>query len=212
MTRGPAKPMRAFGSAMFTSPSIAYEAVTPPVVGFVMIDVDPLSRPYYFLADGGLNGAMIDAITAAGVQARVRGTIPGTAADNSLFVNFKADYTARFPDVLVDGKPETFGAAGGYDSVYLLAYSAIAAKANPLTGEQLARGLPLMADTANGNVILAGPLAFGDASNDLQGGVGINYQQRDKIILAPIRLGVGLRAGASIGYMHYTRAKTLNPF
>lgn len=42
-------------------------------------------------------------------------------------------------------------------------------------------------------------------------GAGINYQQKDHIILAPIRLGVGLRTGASIGYMHYTRAKTLNP-
>ena len=29
---------------------------------------------------------------------------------------------------------------------------------------------------------------------------------------APIGLGVGLRAGASIGYMHYTRTKTLHPF
>ena len=44
------------------------------------------------------------------------------------------------------------------------------------------------------------------------GGAGINYQQREKVILAPIRLGVGLRAGASIGYMHYTKAKTYNPF
>ena len=35
MTRGPAKPMSAFGSAMFTSPSIAKLAVTPPVVGSV---------------------------------------------------------------------------------------------------------------------------------------------------------------------------------
>jgi hypothetical protein len=43
-------------------------------------------------------------------------------------------------------------------------------------------------------------------------GVGVNYQERDHIILAPIRLGVGLRAGASIGYMHYSRKKTLNPF
>jgi hypothetical protein len=51
-----------------------------------------------------------------------------------------------------------------------------------------------------------------DGSFYYVGGVGINYQQRDKIILAPIRLGVGLRAGASIGYMHYTRKKTLNPF
>ncbi len=51
-----------------------------------------------------------------------------------------------------------------------------------------------------------------DGSFYYVGGVGINYQQRDNIILAPIRLGVGLRAGASIGYMHYTKTKTLNPF
>lgn len=44
------------------------------------------------------------------------------------------------------------------------------------------------------------------------GGAGINYQQRDNIVLAPIRLGVGLRAGASIGYTHYTPEKSLNPF
>jgi len=43
------------------------------------------------------------------------------------------------------------------------------------------------------------------------GGAGINYQQRGKIILAPVRLGVGLRAGASVGYVHYTPKKTLNP-
>jgi hypothetical protein len=44
------------------------------------------------------------------------------------------------------------------------------------------------------------------------GGAGINYQRRGNIILAPIRLGVGLRAGASVGYMNYTRNKTWNPF
>ena len=44
------------------------------------------------------------------------------------------------------------------------------------------------------------------------GGAGINYQQRGNIVLAPIRLGVGLRAGASIGYVHYTSKKTYNPF
>ncbi|HNA82676.1 MAG TPA: DUF1134 domain-containing protein, partial [Thiobacillaceae bacterium] len=43
-------------------------------------------------------------------------------------------------------------------------------------------------------------------------GVGMNYQQRQNIVLAPIRLGVGWRAGASVGYMHYTRERTYNPF
>jgi hypothetical protein len=51
-----------------------------------------------------------------------------------------------------------------------------------------------------------------DGSFYYVGGAGINYQQRGSIILAPIRLGVGLRAGASIGYVHYTPKKTYNPF
>ena len=51
-----------------------------------------------------------------------------------------------------------------------------------------------------------------DGSLYYVGGVGINYQQRGNIILAPIRLGVGLRAGASVGYMHYSKTKTYNPF
>ena len=51
-----------------------------------------------------------------------------------------------------------------------------------------------------------------DGSFYYVGGVGINYQRRDNIVLAPIRLGVGLRAGASVGYMHYSKSKTYNPF
>ncbi len=51
-----------------------------------------------------------------------------------------------------------------------------------------------------------------DGSFYYVGGAGINYQQLGNIILAPIRLGVGLRTGASVGYMHYTRNKTWDPF
>ncbi len=43
------------------------------------------------------------------------------------------------------------------------------------------------------------------------GGVGVNYQRLDGITLAPIRLGVGLRSGASVGYVHYRREKSFNP-
>ena len=39
MTRGPAKPISAFGSAMLRSPSIAKLAVTPPVVGSVSTEM-----------------------------------------------------------------------------------------------------------------------------------------------------------------------------
>ncbi len=43
------------------------------------------------------------------------------------------------------------------------------------------------------------------------GGAGVNYLRRDGVTLAPVRLGVGLRSGASVGYLHYRREKSLNP-
>ena len=43
-------------------------------------------------------------------------------------------------------------------------------------------------------------------------GVGVNYQQSGRIILAPMRTGVGLRAGANVGYLKFTPTATWNPF
>ena len=51
-----------------------------------------------------------------------------------------------------------------------------------------------------------------DGSLYVVGGVGLNYQRSGDMILAPIRTGVGLRAGANVGYLHYTRDKHINPF
>ena len=51
-----------------------------------------------------------------------------------------------------------------------------------------------------------------DGSFYFIGGVGANYHQVDKIILAPMRFGAGFRAGINIGYMHYRREKSWNPF
>ena len=42
-------------------------------------------------------------------------------------------------------------------------------------------------------------------------GVGVNYQQSGDLILAPMRTGVGLRAGAAVGYLHYTREHSWIP-
>lgn len=44
------------------------------------------------------------------------------------------------------------------------------------------------------------------------GGLGVSYHQRGDVIIAPIRLGVGLRAGANIGSYKITKKSTLNPF
>lgn len=51
-----------------------------------------------------------------------------------------------------------------------------------------------------------------EGSAYLVAGIGVNYQQRDKIILAPMRSGVGLRLGASVGYLKYTKDREWLPF
>ena len=44
------------------------------------------------------------------------------------------------------------------------------------------------------------------------GGVGVNFQRNDAVILAPIRTGVGARLGANVGYLKYSKSPTWNPF
>ena len=51
-----------------------------------------------------------------------------------------------------------------------------------------------------------------EGSAYLVGGVGVTYLARDELVLAPIRSGVGLRLGANVGYLKYTRQPTWNPF
>jgi hypothetical protein len=51
-----------------------------------------------------------------------------------------------------------------------------------------------------------------DGSAYLVGGVGITFQKSNDIVLAPIRSGLGLRLGANLGYLKYTRSPTWNPF
>jgi hypothetical protein len=46
----------------------------------------------------------------------------------------------------------------------------------------------------------------------LVGGVGVNFQKKDNIILAPIRTGLGARLGANVGYLKYSGRATWNPF
>jgi hypothetical protein len=51
-----------------------------------------------------------------------------------------------------------------------------------------------------------------EGSAYLVGGVGITYLADSHVTLAPIRSGLGLRLGANVGYLKYTREPTWNPF
>ena len=43
------------------------------------------------------------------------------------------------------------------------------------------------------------------------GGLGVNYQRAEDVTLAPIRAGVGLRLGANLGYLAYSRERHIVP-
>ncbi len=51
-----------------------------------------------------------------------------------------------------------------------------------------------------------------DGSAYLVGGVGVTFMANSHVVLAPIRSGLGLRLGANVGYLKYTREPTWNPF
>lgn len=44
------------------------------------------------------------------------------------------------------------------------------------------------------------------------GGFTANYHQRDNVVLVPIKLGVGWRLGANIGYLNYSKTGKILPF
>lgn len=51
-----------------------------------------------------------------------------------------------------------------------------------------------------------------EGSAYLVGGVSIQFQKYGDVVMAPIRAGIGLRLGANVGYLKYTRKPTWNPF
>lgn len=51
-----------------------------------------------------------------------------------------------------------------------------------------------------------------EGSYYLVAGIGVNYQRADGITLAPMRTGVGLRAGINAGYLSYTTRRRWLPF
>lgn len=51
-----------------------------------------------------------------------------------------------------------------------------------------------------------------DGSAYFIGGAGITFLSNNKVIMAPIRTGLGFRLGANVGYLRFTPKPTWNPF
>ncbi|CAN5677291.1 hypothetical protein BH09MYX1_BH09MYX1_35690 [soil metagenome] len=95
-------------------------------------------RPLYLFADGGEVPELITACKGNdALRTRIRGTVPG--AKSSLFNQFAIRYSGKYSQ-----SPDVFGAAGSYDSVYLIAYSIITLGTKPIDGTSVAKGLESM--------------------------------------------------------------------
>jgi branched-chain amino acid transport system substrate-binding protein len=111
-------------------------------------------RPRYVLPDGLLVGGLSAAVgNNEELRKRISGTIPGTI--NPQFTTFVGDYNFKWGAKANDFPATTFGAAGGYDSVFLLAYATATLDGKPETGDNLAAGLKLLSNPM-GPIINAG--------------------------------------------------------
>jgi branched-chain amino acid transport system substrate-binding protein len=135
------------------------------------------SPPQWLFTNGGQSTPLLSAAAseASDLRARVRGTAPGERGP--LYDAF----LLRYGEVYPDGPAVTFGAAGSYDIVYMLAYAAFAAPPSdppgaPLTGTRVAEGLldVVTGDPAS-STIAVGPQRLSAAFQALASGNAIKF-------------------------------------
>jgi branched-chain amino acid transport system substrate-binding protein len=131
---------------------------------------DPaLRRPTYLLSEGVRTQELLDLVKGRDdLRARLRGTNPGT--NNPLSRSFFSRYQAA-----QNPEPLTFGMPGAYDAPYLLAYAAVAAGGDPLTGPAVAQYLRRTVGGPAAQAIDAGPGGLTAAFDLLRAGQSIDY-------------------------------------
>lgn len=163
-----------------TAAAIAWEPDVVLIVGTGEV-ADPLvkqieagwasgvKRPLYVLTDGGIVTQLWENVVGSNddLRKRIRGTVPGT--NNPLFLSFSGNFSAAYPKVSAN----VFGAAGAYDSVYLLAYATVSLGDAPITGASLAGAMSKLVD---GDPSKVGGANINAAFQALQAGKNINFE------------------------------------
>jgi ABC-type branched-subunit amino acid transport system substrate-binding protein len=132
------------------------------------------AKPQWLFTDGGQATQLLTAASDVELRTRVRGTVPGSRGP--LYGAFVNHYTQVYAD-----QPPTFGSAGAYDIVYLLAYAAAAAStatadSGPLTGARLVSGLlRAVSNDPSALRIDVGTLGLLRAFQELQAGRAIKF-------------------------------------
>lgn len=131
------------------------------------------NRPYYILSDAALVPDLPVVVAAdAALRMRVSGSLPAT--QNPRYQAFVQHYHENFDKV--SSSAEIFGAAGAYDGMFLIAYSAAAQAGKALTGANLASGMERLIPGGGGGapVIEVGQNGVSQAFSVLQKGMSID--------------------------------------
>lgn len=130
--------------------------------------------PRYLLSDGGEIEELWNWVGKDdGLRRRILGTVPGS--NSAQYTAFRQQYLSKFGQ---SPSPDVFGTAGSYDALYLLAYAAVAAGDQPLTGTTLAEGLARLIppgnslDVGGGQMNQAFSLLQSDENADFNGASG----------------------------------------
>lgn len=178
-----------------TAPPQVPPAGLPPSTvtedGFSRDEIREASRGFFGTLSGGLATVMEHAFSTLG---RPSGYVLGTEGGGAFIAGVRYGQGTLF---LRDGsKREVYwhGPSIGYDF-----------------GASGSKTLFLVYNLRDGLDIFTGYSGV-DGSAYLVGGVGMTLLTDGKVIMAPIRSGVGVRLGANIGYVRFTARPTWNPF
>ncbi len=147
------------------------KVLEPYEAAWAKLSPAPGYKPQYVFSDGG-EVSEVSAYLAPGggapadLRTRISGSAPG--AIGPVYTAFLGEFASTYPSA-PKSAPATFGAAGGYDIVYLLAYSAagvssqVGQTALPLTAPNLIKGFQRLVPTTTGPK--ATPIAAGGDNN-----------------------------------------------
>ena len=165
--------------------------VAPPERTFSFDEIRSASRGFFGTVSGGLAGILEHAFSKLG---RPSAYVLGKEGGGAFLAGVRYGEGKLFTRVGKARRVYWHGPSIGYD-----------------IGAAGSRTMFLVYNLRQTNKLFA---AFSgiDGSAYLVGGVGITFLTDGHVVMAPIRSGVGLRLGASIGYVRFTPRRTWNPF
>ncbi len=167
-------------------------ALPPPSNdGFSMEDIQEASRGFFGSISSGLAGVIEHAFAQAG---RPTGYVLGSEGGGAFIAGVRYGSGTLFTRGGRSREVFWHGPSIGYDF-----------------GASGAKALFLVYNMREDIDIFAG-FSGVEGSAYLVGGVGLTFLTDGRVVLAPIRSGIGLRLGANIGYLRFTARPTWNPF